>query len=172
MRLLFKIILIFFITNKIFTAQLTYDVYGYYDFLKFFKVSENRSYIVMNNNTVVLTNIGVTGKSNCTGVIEVSGSETLFSNIMCKYTEANGDTNFTQFKTEKGAISEGAGINSFIFVSGEGRWAELVGQKCIGAFSEITSFEENMKNATFEWKGKCELPNKTLERVKNYKKPE
>ena len=63
-------------------------------------------------------------------------------------------------------------VNSFVFVSGEGRWAELVGQKCIGAFSEITSFEENMKNATFEWKGKCELPNKTLERVKNYKKPQ
>ena len=167
MKILF--FLIFLLTVNIKSAELKYDVYGYYDFLKFFKVSESRSYIVMNNDTVVLTNIGVTGKSNCTGVIEIENGNTAFSNIMCKYTEANGDTNFTQFTTDRGTAS--SGVNSFVFVSGEGRWAELVGQKCIGAFSEITSFEENMKNATFEWKGKCELSNKTLERVKNYKKP-
>ena len=60
MKILF--FLIFLLTVNIKSAELKYDVYGYYDFLKFFKVSESRSYIVMNNDTVVLTNIGVTVK--------------------------------------------------------------------------------------------------------------
>ena len=55
-------------------------------------------------------------------------------------------------------------MQSFEFVSGAGRWAEIVGQKCIGAYTP-------MAQKRFMWKGKCEMSNKTLERVKNYKKP-
>ena len=50
-----------------------------------------------------------------------------FSNIMCKYTEANGDTNLTQFTTDSGTAF--SGVNSFIFLLREGHWAEFVGQK-------------------------------------------
>ena len=74
-------------------------------------------------------------------MIEIENGNTAFSNIMCKYTGANGDTNFTQFTTDRGTAS--SGVNSFVFVSGEGRWAELVGQMYRSI--EITSFEENMK---------------------------
>ena len=66
----------------------------------------------MNNDTVVLTNIGVTGKSNCTGVTDIKNDNTIFSNIMCKYTEVNGDTNFNQFTTDRGTAS--SGVNSFV----------------------------------------------------------
>ena len=52
-------------------------------------------------------------------MIEIENGNTVFSNIMCKYTEANGDTNFTQFTTDRGNAS--SGVNSFVFVSGEGR---------------------------------------------------
>ena len=46
--------LIFLLTLSIKSAELKYDVYGYYDFLKFFKVSESRNNIVMNNDNVYL----------------------------------------------------------------------------------------------------------------------
>ena len=172
MNLMFKTLLLFFVFSRAFTAELLYDVYGYYDFITFFKVSETRNYIVYDNKVITLTNIGVSGKSHCTGILEVENGETFASNIMCKFTESNGDTNFTQFKTDRGSFQEGAGVNSFIFVSGEGRWEELVGQKCIGAFADITGFEKDFKGATFEWKGKCQMADKTFERLKNYKKPE
>ena len=141
------------------------DKYFNYD------VEKGRQFLTYSSEGLFVTNIGINGVVECKGIVEIITGITS-SNIMCKYTEANGDTNFTQFKTEKGAISEGAGINSFIFVAGEGRWEELVGKKCIGAFSEINAFEKNMSNATFEWKGKCEMSNKMLERIKNYRRPE
>ena len=111
MNLIFKTFLLFFIFSRAFTAELLYDVYGYYDFITFFKVSETRNYIVYDNKVITLTNIGVSGKSHCTGILEVENGETFASNIMCKFTESNGDTillNLKQievlFKKEQGLI--------------------------------------------------------------------
>ena len=41
---------------------------------------------------------------------------------------------------------------------------------CLGAFSMIKDFDENMKNASILFKAKCEIPDTTLERLKNYKR--
>ena len=56
-------------------------------------------------------------------------------------------------------------MQSFEFVSSTGRWEEMIGQKCIGAYTP-------MQQSRFMWQGKCEMSNKTLERVKNYKTPD
>ena len=42
----------------------------------------------------------------------------------------------------------------------------------MGAFSQITSWDNQFQNASFIWSGKCEVSDKTLERMKSYKKPE
>ena len=42
----------------------------------------------------------------------------------------------------------------------------------MGAFSMIKGFNENMKNASIIFKAKCDLPDSTLERLKNYNKSE
>ena len=61
------------------------------------------------------------------------------------------------------------GTQEFTYVAGEGRWKELVGQKCIGATARISDFKEGTNNAAFEWKGKCKIPDSEYKRFKNYK---
>ena len=58
-----------------------------------------------------------------------------------------------------------ATIQVFEIISGNGRWEALVGQKCLGAYIPIV-------DSKFMWQGKCEMSDKTLERIKNYIKPE
>ena len=64
------------------------------------------------------------------------------------------------------------GTQEFTYVAGEGRWKELVGQKRIGATSQITF---NAESVTFEdtymWAGKCNIPDASYERFINYQKP-
>ena len=88
----------------------------------------------------------------------------------CKVEEANGDASFFEMITERGEA--GSGITPFKFIEGTGRWKELVGLGCMGAFSMIKGFNENMKNASIIFKAKCDLPDSTLERLKNYNKSE
>ena len=71
-------------------------------------------------------------------------------------------------RTERGEA--GSGITPFTFIEGTGRWKELVGLGCMGAFSMIKGFNENMKNASIIFKAKCEISDVILERLKNYKK--
>ena len=161
MKTLLKITITFFIMSRVFAAELLYDVYGIQKFTSF-ELGENRKFLTYNNESIVLTNIGVNGVSVCRGVIEIINGQSS-SNIMCKYTEENGDINYTQFFLQRGTAE--VGVQSFEFVYGTGRWTELVGQTCKGAGS---SLPENK----YMWKGKCQISDKTLERVKNYKKPD
>ena len=74
-----------------------------------------------------------------------------------------------EFNSGKGTFD--AAVGNFTIVSGSGRWKEVVGVKCIGAYSQITPFENGtFKNATAMWKGKCDVADKTLDRLINYKK--
>ena len=65
---------------------------------------------------------------------------------------------------------EEARTNGFNILSGTGRWKFLIGQKCIGATARISDFKEGTKNAAFEWKGKCNIPDDKYFRFKEYKK--
>ena len=74
-----------------------------------------------------------------------------------------------EFNSIKGVVE--AGVQKVSTVSGTGRWAEVVGVQCLGAYSTITPFEEGtLSNATAMWKGKCDVADKTLDRLINYKK--
>ena len=90
------------------------------------------------------------------------------SYYICKLEEGNGDATFFEMKTETGEVD--AGITPLKIIEETGRWKELVGINCLGAFSMIKDFDENMKNASILFKAKCEIPDTTLERLKNYKK--
>ena len=79
---LFKIIIAFFMVSRVFAAELLYDVYGIQKFTTF-ELGENRKFLTYNNESIVLSNLGVNGVNECRGVIEVI-NEKSSSNIMCR----------------------------------------------------------------------------------------
>ena len=85
--------------------------------------------------------------------------------------DTDGEKFFTEFSATRGE-KEAYGLQKFKIIAGSGKWTELVGQSCIGAWSQIRPLDKELKNASFLWKGKCEVPDKTLDRVRNYKKPQ
>ena len=87
---------------------------------------------------------------------------------MCNYREKNGDTAYLHFKNFEG--EEDVRTNGFTIISGTGRWQFLIGQKCIGAIARISDFKEGTRNAAFEWKGKCNIPDDKYFKFKDYKK--
>ena len=154
--------LIFLLTLNIKSAELLYDVYGIQKFTSF-ELGENRKFLTYNNESIVLSNLGVNGVNECRGVIEVINGKSS-SNVMCRYVEENGDYNFTQFYNQRGDIEE-YGVQKFQFVFGTGRWEKLVGLWCKGAGSALPE-------GKYMWKGKCELSDDLFKEVKDYKKPE
>ena len=162
------ILLVFFFTillgGKSFSAQIKIDAFGIDKYISNYDVEKDRQFLTYSNEGIFLTDFGINGVAECKGVIEVIKGSTS-SNIMCKYTESNGDIFYGQFFVKRGSIAEDATVQSFEIVSGKGRWEEMIGQKCLGAYTP-------MIQSRFMWQGKCEMSNKTLERVKNYKKPE
>ena len=53
MQLLIKIMIIFSITSKVFTAELIYDVYGIQK-ITTFEIGDNRKFLTYNNESIVL----------------------------------------------------------------------------------------------------------------------
>ena len=97
------------------SAELLYDVYGIHKFTTF-ELGEDRKFLTYNNESIVLSNLGVNGVNECRGIIEmIKGQST--SNIMCKYIEENGDINYTQFYNQRGDAAE-FGVQKFEFVFG------------------------------------------------------
>ena len=149
----------FFFVFIINSAELKVESYGKED-LFMYDVSESRKYFVWNGDAVWKTNIGINGSSKGKGILEVINGKTS-SNLMTKWTETNGDYFYAQFFNRSGTVND-ANIQTFEIVSGTGRWLEIVGQKCIGAYIAFI-------DSKFMWQGKCEMSNKTLERLQTYK---
>ena len=147
---------------KSFSAQISIEAYGIDEYFSY-DINKERKFITYSNKGLYMTDIGVTGIIECRGIIEVINSSTS-SNIMCNYAEENGDNFFAQFFVQRGTSGD-ATVQSFEFVSASGRWKEMLGKKCIGAYTA-------MQKKRFMWQGKCNISDKTLEKVKNYKKPE
>ena len=124
--------------------------------------------MVFNTKAIGTSNAGVQTTGGCDGFLEYVKGIIDKSYYICKLEEGNGDATFFEMKTETGEVD--AGITPFKIIEGTGRWKELVGINCLGAFSMIKDFDENMKNASILFKAKCEIPDTTLERLKNYKK--
>ena len=90
---------------------------------------------------------------------------TVTTTDIVNFANVSGDNFYAQFFVSRGSVDQDATVQKFEFLSGEGRWEEMVGQKCLGAYTPLV-------DSKFMWQGKCDITNKTLERVKNYKKPE
>ncbi|MDC3024307.1 hypothetical protein OA264_02425 [Alphaproteobacteria bacterium] len=151
-----------FLVGKSFSAQIRIEAYGMDEYFSY-DVGKGRQFLTYSNEGLYMTDIGVSGVIECKGIIEVINNSTS-SNIMCKYTEESGDNFFAQFFVQRGTSGD-ATVQSFEFVSATGRWEEMLGKKCLGAYTA-------MQQKRFMWQGKCDISDETLERVKNYKKPE
>ena len=153
----FTFLAIFYVTTTI-SAELKIDAYGKEDIFAY-NVSESRKFFIWTSDAVWTTNIGVSGSNTGRGSVEIINGETT-SNIMSKWTEKNGDHFFAQFLVRSGTAND-ANIQVFEIISGNGRWEELVGQKCLGAYIPVV-------DSKFMWQGKCEMSNKTKERLQNF----
>ena len=155
-------ILIFFIsllTLNIKSAEFTFEAYGVNNLQNSVVTkSEEYTYFSFINEGVIITNIDRVGESHCAGGLNISkgkmNSDTLCENISgkhyfyTKYTNANLDPTSNIFKFE--------------IVDGTGPFTELVGQKCTAAYLPIESNK-------YLFKGKCDIPDASFERMKNFK---
>ena len=170
MRIKALFILITFFSSLVSAAVINFEAFGISK-SKVYNLSENRMYIGYSNEGIFTTDMGVRGEGECQGIVEISGKKTV-SNVMCKYKDQDGDIFFGHFKAISESDINTQGTQSFSIEEGTGKWKELVGEKCIGATSSISTKdlgEGNFKGKIM-WAGKCNISDVTLERVKNYKK--
>ena len=168
MKIFLNIIIFFIFSLNAISSQLSFDFYAFYSWNKVIDINKDRKFVIFDTNGMGETSIGVAMTGGCDGFLEYLKEEIDRSYYICKIEEGNGDTSFFEMRTERGEA--GSGITPFTFIEGTGRWKELVGLGCMGAFSMIKGFNENMKNASIIFKAKCEIPDVILERLKNYKK--
>ena len=137
-----------------------------------YNLSDSRMYSSYSNEGIFLTDMGVRGDVECQGIVEIDVKKTS-SNVMCKFIDQDGDIFFGHFKATSDADINTQGTQSFSIEEGTGKWKELVGEKCIGATSSISTKDLGEGNFTGKimWAGKCNISDATLERVKNFKKP-
>ena len=65
MKYLLSIISVFIFLKTVASNTLLFDTYGFYSYEKVYDISKDRKYIVYSNQGVVLTDLGITGESNC-----------------------------------------------------------------------------------------------------------
>ena len=129
MKYLLIIISVFILFKTADSKTLLFDTYGFYNYEKVYDISKDRKYIVYSNQGVVLTDLGITGESNCHGIQEFDKGKSIEANVMCNYKERNGDTAYLHFKNFEG--EEDVRTNGFTIISGTGRWQFLIGQNVL-----------------------------------------
>ncbi len=150
-------------------GQFSMTAYVYYNTDKIFTLSESTQVWFWHNKGIFTTSFGANAKSQCRGTNRVVNNELAEQFFMCEGIDSEGENFILEFNSIKGVVE--AGVQKVSIVSGTGRWTEVVGVQCLGAYSTITPFEEGtLSNATAMWKGKCDVADKTLDRLINYKK--
>ena len=169
MRTIILLFLITFFSSLVSTAVINFEAFGISK-SKAYNLSDNRIYVSYSNEGIFTTDMGVRGEGECQGIVEINDKKTA-SNVMCKYIDQDGDTFFGHFKATSESDINTQGIQEFSIEEGTGKWKELIGEKCIGATSSIST--KDLGDGNFKgkimWAGKCNISDKTLERVKNYK---
>ena len=171
MRLITLSFLITLISTLVSSAVIKWEAFAISK-SKTYNLSKNRMYIGYSNEGIFLTDMGVRGEVECQGIVEINVKKTS-SNVMCKFIDQDGDIFFGHFKATSDADINTQGTQSFSFEEGTGKWKELIGEKCIGATSSISTKDlgEGTIKGKIMWAGKCNISDATLERVKNYEKP-
>ena len=123
----------------------------------------NKLFLLYKSKNIVSTNIGLYGTSTCGGTIEIIEG-IADNNFVCEVTTGKYQVIFLfNKKKEKGDMK--TATNGFEIVQGSGPWEEMVGQSFYGAYFQL-------EEGSYIWKGKCKVPDKTIERMTNYKGPE
>ena len=137
MRIITLSILITFFSSIVSTAVINFEAFGISK-SKAYNLSKNRMYIGYSNEGIFLTDMGIRGEVECQGIVEIDVKKTS-SNVMCKFIDQDGDIFFGHFKATSDADINTQGTQSFSIEVGTGKWKELVGEKCIGATSSIST---------------------------------
>ena len=77
MKYLLIIISVFILFKTAASKTLLFDTYGFYNYEKVYSLSGERKYIVYSNQGVGLTDLGITGETNCNGVQEFEKGKSL-----------------------------------------------------------------------------------------------
>ena len=153
------VLFIFLFLSPLKAAEFIYDVYGSYEIIDTISVLDGKTnYMIYQNTGVFTSNTPFFGTTRCSGIfIEKEGLmsiDTLCENTSGKYKWYPRFIN----KNKEGMTN----IFDFVVSEGNGPWAEMVGQKCSGAYVPI---EPN----SYMYKGKCNIPDASFERMINFK---
>ena len=157
MKFLLSFLLIILSTIS-FSAKLTMDVGGTYKFHGTYQVDEKNLFMTYQNFWTMTTNTPHVFKGNCSGTIKFNSGNQV-NDIMCY--GKNGDNYWYAAFNELAKGEMGASTSGFTIVAAKGPFEELIGQKCMGAYIEL-------EDQHYIWKGVCNIPDKTFERILNY----
>ena len=153
------LVVLFIVLSSIsFTAQLTMDVGGTYKYHGTYQVDKENLFITYQNFWTMTTNTPHVFQGDCSVIIKFKSGNQV-NDIMChgKNKDAYWHASFNDIA--KGEL--GAATSGFTIVSAKGPFEELIGQKCMGAYIEL-------EDQHYIWKGVCNIPDKTFERILNY----
>ena len=171
MKTILKLAIYLFIIKNVLSAELAWNAYGHYSLDKIFSISEDEQIVFFRNRAITTTSVGTNASTECKGYNTFKKNIEQGGFFVCESVDGDGEKVFTEFKPSRGE-QDAYGLQKFKVIAGTGKWLEIVGESCLGAFSQITTFDKAFQNASFLWSGKCQVSDKTIERMKSYKKPE
>ena len=171
MKIILYLIIHFFIIKNVLSAELAWNAYGHYSLDKIFSISEDEQIVFFRNRAITTTSVGTNASTECKGYNSFKKNIEQGGFFVCESVDGDGEKVFTEFKPSRGE-QDAYGLQKFRVIAGTGKWLEIVGESCLGAFSQITTFDKAFQNASFLWSGKCQVSDKIIERMKSYKKPE
>ena len=171
MKIILNLVIYLFIIKNVLSAELAWNAYGHYSLDKIFSISEDEQIVFFRNRAITTTSVGTNASTECKGYNTFKNNIEQGGFFVCESVDGDGEKVFTEFKPSRGE-QDAYGLQKFRVIAGTGKWLEIVGESCLGAFSQITTFDKAFQNASFLWSGKCQVSDKTIERMKSYKKPE
>ena len=171
MKIILNLVIYLLFIKNVLSAELAWNAYGHYSLDKIFSISEDEQIVFFRNRAITTTSVGTNASTECKGYNSFKKNIEQGGFFVCESVDGDGEIVFTEFKPSRGE-QDAYGLQKFRVIAGTGKWLEIVGESCLGAFSQITTFDKAFQNASFLWSGKCQVSNKTIERMKSYKKPE
>ena len=171
MKIILNLVIYLFIIKHVLSAELAWNAYGHYSLDKIFSISEDEQIVFFRNRAITTTSVGTNASTECKGYNTFKKNIEQGGFFVCESVDGDGEKVFTEFKPSRGE-QDAYGLQKFKVIAGTGKWLEIVGESCLGAFSQITNFDKAFQNASFLRSGKCQVSDKTIERMKSYKKPE
>ena len=171
MKIILYSVICLFIIKNVLSAELAWNAYGHYSLDKIFSISEDEQIVFFRNRAITTTSVGTNASTECKGYNTFKKNIRQGGFFVCESVDSDGEKVFTEFKPSRGDQDD-YGLQKFRVIAGTGKWLEIVGESCLGAFSQITTFDKAFQNASFLWSGKCQVSDMTIERMKSYKKSE